>query len=132
VINFHNKPTSLPNFLVTNLSLFSALLDITFILELSYEKPRFSNLQSLCKTCVSNSSALTYYHLSEALAEGKFELRLLIPTKAAGAVIGKGGEYIKAMREKVGFLDINLCITFLSRKRKSCIETKKKEFCLPV
>lgn len=37
----------------------------------------------------------------EALAAGKFELRLLIPTKAAGAVIGKGGEYIKAVREKV-------------------------------
>jgi len=36
----------------------------------------------------------------EALAAGKFELRLLIPTKAAGAVIGKGGEYIKAVREK--------------------------------
>src|SRR5688572_14405895 len=39
---------------------------------------------------------------NEALSEGKFELRMLIPTKAAGAVIGKGGEYIKSVREKVG------------------------------
>lgn len=38
---------------------------------------------------------------NDALAEGKFELRMLIPTKAAGAVIGKGGEYIKSLREKV-------------------------------
>ena len=38
---------------------------------------------------------------NDALAEGKFELRLLIPTKAAGAVIGKGGEYIKSVRDKV-------------------------------
>jgi ribosomal protein S3 len=38
---------------------------------------------------------------NDALAEGKFELRLLIPTKGAGAVIGKGGEYIKALRSKV-------------------------------
>ncbi|CAD5209651.1 unnamed protein product [Bursaphelenchus xylophilus] len=37
---------------------------------------------------------------NEALAEGKFELRLLIPTKCAGAVIGRGGEYIKQIREK--------------------------------
>ncbi|CAD5206650.1 unnamed protein product [Bursaphelenchus okinawaensis] len=37
---------------------------------------------------------------NEALAEGKFELRMLIPTKCAGAVIGRGGEYIKQMREK--------------------------------
>jgi heterogeneous nuclear ribonucleoprotein K len=37
---------------------------------------------------------------NEALADGKFELRLLIPNKAAGAVIGKGGENIKALREK--------------------------------
>lgn len=38
---------------------------------------------------------------SDALAEGKFELRLLIPSRMAGAVIGKGGEYIKAIRDKV-------------------------------
>jgi transcription antitermination factor NusA-like protein len=38
---------------------------------------------------------------NDALAEGKFELRLLIPTKGAGAVIGKGGEYIKTVRNKV-------------------------------
>jgi len=37
---------------------------------------------------------------TEALAEGKFEMRLLIPTKAAGAVIGKGGEGIKGIRAK--------------------------------
>jgi len=35
---------------------------------------------------------------NEALAEGKFDLRILIPTKSAGAVIGKGGEYIKTLR----------------------------------
>jgi len=37
---------------------------------------------------------------NDALAEGKFELRVLIPTKSAGAVIGKGGEYIKSVRDK--------------------------------
>ncbi|KAH7727575.1 Protein F26B1.2 c [Aphelenchoides avenae] len=37
---------------------------------------------------------------NDALAEGKFELRVLVPSKAAGAVIGKGGEYIKSLREK--------------------------------
>ncbi|KAL3120707.1 hypothetical protein niasHT_007999 [Heterodera trifolii] len=37
---------------------------------------------------------------NDALAEGKFELRLLIPTKSAGAVIGKGGESIKSLRAK--------------------------------
>jgi len=37
---------------------------------------------------------------AEALAEGKFELRFLLPTKCAGAVIGRGGEKIKAIREK--------------------------------
>jgi ribosomal protein S3 len=31
----------------------------------------------------------------------KFELRLLISTKAAGAVIGRGGDYIKMLREMV-------------------------------
>lgn len=41
---------------------------------------------------------------NDALAEGKYELRLLIPTKTAGAVIGKGGEYIKNVREKVFFI----------------------------
>jgi ribosomal protein S3 len=44
---------------------------------------------------------------NDALAEGKFELRLLIPTKGAGAVIGKGGEYIKTVRNKVCFLLAN-------------------------
>lgn len=38
---------------------------------------------------------------AEALAEGKFELRFLLPTKCAGAVIGRGGEKIKSIREKV-------------------------------
>jgi hypothetical protein len=42
---------------------------------------------------------------NDALAEGKFELRVLIPTKSAGAVIGKGGEYIKSVRDKVGGWD---------------------------
>ncbi|CAK5089218.1 unnamed protein product [Meloidogyne enterolobii] len=37
---------------------------------------------------------------NEALAEGKYELRFLIPTKSAGAIIGKGGESIKALRAK--------------------------------
>lgn len=37
----------------------------------------------------------------ENLAAGKFELRLLIPSRSAGAVIGRGGEYIKALRSKV-------------------------------
>jgi ribosomal protein S3 len=38
---------------------------------------------------------------AEALAEGKFELRLLIPSKCAGAIIGRGGEKIKTIRDKV-------------------------------
>lgn len=38
---------------------------------------------------------------NEALAEGKFELRILLPNRCAGAIIGKGGEYIKATRDKV-------------------------------
>jgi ribosomal protein S3 len=37
----------------------------------------------------------------EALAEGKYELRILIPSKSAGAVIGKGGAFIKDIRQKV-------------------------------
>ena len=37
---------------------------------------------------------------NEALAEGKFELRILLPNRCAGAIIGKGGEYIKAIRDK--------------------------------
>ncbi|CAI4227285.1 unnamed protein product [Auanema sp. JU1783] len=37
---------------------------------------------------------------SEALAQGKFELRLLVSSKAAGAVIGKGGENIKRIRSQ--------------------------------
>jgi ribosomal protein S3 len=40
---------------------------------------------------------------ADALAEGKFELRFLIPTKCAGAVIGRGGEKIKSIRDKVVF-----------------------------
>uniref|UniRef100_A0A915C9R4 K Homology domain-containing protein n=2 Tax=Parascaris univalens TaxID=6257 RepID=A0A915C9R4_PARUN len=34
----------------------------------------------------------------EALAAGKYELRLLVPSRGAGAVIGKGGESIKRLR----------------------------------
>ena len=37
----------------------------------------------------------------DALADGKFQLRLLIPTRAAGAVIGKGGAFIKNICTKV-------------------------------
>lgn len=37
---------------------------------------------------------------AEALAEGKFELRYLIPSKCAGAIIGRGGEKIKTIRDK--------------------------------
>jgi heterogeneous nuclear ribonucleoprotein K len=36
----------------------------------------------------------------DALAAGKFELRMLIPSRSAGAVIGRGGEYIKSLRSK--------------------------------
>lgn len=36
----------------------------------------------------------------DALAEGKYELRVLIPSKSAGAVIGKGGSFIKDIRSK--------------------------------
>ncbi|KAL6732691.1 hypothetical protein Aduo_003426 [Ancylostoma duodenale] len=35
---------------------------------------------------------------SEALAQGKFELRILVSSKCAGAIIGKGGENIKRLR----------------------------------
>ena len=40
----------------------------------------------------------------DALAEGKYELRVLIPSKSAGAVIGKGGSFIKDIRSKVKIL----------------------------
>lgn len=46
---------------------------------------------------------------NDAIAEGKFELRVLIPTKAAGAIIGKGGEYIKSVRDKVIFVSCFAC-----------------------
>ncbi|CAI5439424.1 unnamed protein product [Caenorhabditis angaria] len=36
----------------------------------------------------------------EALNNGKFELRLLVSTKSAGAIIGKGGENIKRLRSE--------------------------------
>uniref|UniRef100_A0A183BHQ8 Heterogeneous nuclear ribonucleoprotein K n=1 Tax=Globodera pallida TaxID=36090 RepID=A0A183BHQ8_GLOPA len=36
----------------------------------------------------------------DALAAGKFELRLFIPSRSAGAVIGRGGEFIKSLRSK--------------------------------
>ncbi|CAD6186184.1 unnamed protein product [Caenorhabditis auriculariae] len=35
---------------------------------------------------------------SEALANGKFELRLLVSSKTAGGIIGKGGENIRRLR----------------------------------
>ncbi|KAK6726615.1 hypothetical protein RB195_004751 [Necator americanus] len=37
---------------------------------------------------------------SEALAQGKFELRILVSSKCAGAIIGKGGENIKRLRNQ--------------------------------
>ncbi|KHN72692.1 Heterogeneous nuclear ribonucleoprotein K [Toxocara canis] len=37
----------------------------------------------------------------EALAAGKYELRLLVPSRGAGAVIGKGGESIKRLRSEI-------------------------------
>ena len=46
-----------------------------------------------------------------ALASGKFELRLLVGSKAAGAVIGKGGDNIKKLRANVRiFISISFCI----------------------
>ena len=47
----------------------------------------------------SRSSNRSSYE--DALADGKFEIRLLIPSKSAGAVIGKGGAFIKDIRTKV-------------------------------
>lgn len=35
-----------------------------------------------------------------AITAGKFELRVLIPSRSAGAIIGRGGEYIKTLRTK--------------------------------
>ena len=37
----------------------------------------------------------------DALADGKFQLRLLIPSWLAPAVIGKGGAFINAIRTNV-------------------------------
>ena len=37
----------------------------------------------------------------DALADGKFQLRLLIPSRLAAAVIGKGGAFIDYIRTKV-------------------------------
>ncbi|GMT26791.1 hypothetical protein PFISCL1PPCAC_18088, partial [Pristionchus fissidentatus] len=37
---------------------------------------------------------------ADALAQGKFELRLLVGSKSAGAVIGKGGDNIKRLRSQ--------------------------------
>ncbi|KAI6203261.1 hypothetical protein M3Y94_00535900 [Aphelenchoides besseyi] len=45
---------------------------------------------------------------NDALAEGKFEFRFLLPTKCAGPVIGKGGETIKALRQKFDNALINI------------------------
>lgn len=44
---------------------------------------------------------------NDELEEGKYQLRLLIPTKSAGVIIGKGGETIKSISHKVGSLDGN-------------------------
>lgn len=40
----------------------------------------------------------------EALAAGKYELRLLVSSRGAGGIIGKGGENIKRLRSEVCFL----------------------------
>ncbi|KAF8366510.1 hrpk-1, partial [Pristionchus pacificus] len=37
---------------------------------------------------------------ADALAQGKFEMRLLVGSKSAGAVIGKGGDNIKRLRSQ--------------------------------
>lgn len=39
----------------------------------------------------------------EALAAGKYELRLLVSSRGAGGIIGKGGENIKRLRSEVCF-----------------------------
>uniref|UniRef100_A0A915EPF6 K Homology domain-containing protein n=1 Tax=Ditylenchus dipsaci TaxID=166011 RepID=A0A915EPF6_9BILA len=39
-------------------------------------------------------------NFNEALNQGKYALRLLIPTRAAGPVIGKGGENINSLSQK--------------------------------
>ena len=44
------------------------------------------------------SNRLSY---EDALADGKFQLRLLIPSWLAPAVIGKGGAFIKEIYKKV-------------------------------
>ncbi|VDO61332.1 unnamed protein product [Heligmosomoides polygyrus] len=46
---------------------------------------------------------------SEALAQGKFELRVLVSSKCAGAIIGKGGENIKRLRTQVCFELLRRC-----------------------
>lgn len=50
---------------------------------------------------------------SEALAQGKFELRLLVSSKCAGAIIGKGGENIKRIRTQVCFRFLLVVILWL-------------------
>ena len=40
------------------------------------------------------------FSFSDAISKGRFELRLLVSGKAAGAVIGKGGENIKRLRSE--------------------------------
>lgn len=38
---------------------------------------------------------------NDALVEGKFELRFLVPTRCAGPAIGRKGETINAIRQQV-------------------------------
>ena len=45
-----------------------------------------------------NFNGLKY---DDALAENKYQLRILIPSRSVGAVIGKGGLFIKEIRLKV-------------------------------
>jgi hypothetical protein len=46
---------------------------------------------------------------AEALAAGKFEMRMLIPSKSAGGVIGKSGDNIKRLRAQVLVFPLVLC-----------------------
>lgn len=54
----------------------------------------------------------------KALNNEKFELRLLIPSSCCGAVIGKRGENVQLIREKVGLnLMYHLINTFILVQR---------------
>ncbi|VDN89248.1 unnamed protein product [Brugia pahangi] len=51
----------------------------------------------------------------EALANGKYELRLVVTSRGAGGIIGRGGENIKRLRsEEAGFLSNRLILRRVS------------------